>query len=272
MNNVKTPGSAKSKRLQRMLTVFLVVTIPAGYYLFFFMARANLREVVAQKVYRSGQPSPAQLRNWVCHYGIKTVINLRGRVRKTTEQEESAANDLGIKMITIRFKSSSLPNRNSLAQLIEAIDTAEQPLLIHCRDGVDRVGFASTLAAMAIGKEDYDTAKWQAYVPPGPWKRHRNDNYVHISDALKLYEKQRQAHGVNTDDWQDFKQWSTTANAFADMDTKYRRDYCHFSQFNQTKWFYPFAKLLRDAWLQFAVELAFLSSLAVVIYRRLLRN
>jgi len=142
-------------------------------------------------------------------------------------------------------------------------------MLIHCRAGIDRTGAASTLAAMAIGKEDYDTAKWQAYVPPGPWKRDRNNNYVHISDMFKLYERHRQGNTVGTDDWQEFKQWSTVTDAFGDMDTKHRRNYCYFSQFEKAEWLYPVAKLVRGAWAQFSAELVILSMLAVLMYWKL---
>lgn len=271
MNNAKPAGSSRLKWLRNVLVVFLVVVIPIGYYLFFFVSKANFREVVAQKVYRSAQPSPTQLKEWIRRYGIRTVINLRGDAGKITEDERAAANELGVKMITIRFKSSSLPTRNSLAQLIQTIETAEQPILMHCRDGVERSGTASALAAMAIGKEEYDTAKWQAYVPPGPWKRNRKNNYVHISDMFKLYERHRQGNKPDTNDWREFKQWSIVTDAFADTDTKYRDNYCYFSQFNKTKWFYSIAKLGCDAWIQFAVELVLLSLLAVVMYRKLSR-
>jgi protein tyrosine phosphatase (PTP) superfamily phosphohydrolase (DUF442 family) len=252
--------------------VFLVVVIPLGYYLFFFAVKANFREVVPQKVYRSAQPSPAQLKKWTRRYGIKTVINLRGYTRKITDDEETATNELGIKMVTIRFKSSSLPTRNSLDKLIQTLETAEQPILMHCRDGVERAGMASTLAAMAIGKENYDTAKWQAYVPPGPWKRKRNDSYVHISDMFKLYERYRQSNKPDINDWQEFKQWSTVTDAFAEIDTKYRRNYCYFSQFNKTEWLYPIAKLTRDAWAQFAVELVLVTLAGFAMYRKLLKK
>ncbi len=272
MNNVRTTGNSMLRWSRKVLPALLAVAIPSGFYLYFFIINANFREVVPQKVYRSAQPSPAHLRKWASRYGIKTVINLRGNVRKITAQEQAAADKLGIKMITIRFKSSSLPTKDSLARLIQAIETAEQPILLHCRDGTDRSGAASTLAAMAIGKESYDTAKWQAYVPPGPWKRNRNDEYVHISDMFKLYEKHRQSNKPDANDWLDFKQWTTITDAFGDMDTKYRRDYYLLSQFNNARWFDPVAKLVRGAWIQFAVELVILSLLAAAIYHKLSRN
>lgn len=260
------------KRLRIILLVFLVIVIPLGYYLTFFVFKGNFREVVPQKVYRSAQPSPEQLKEWARQYGIRTVINLRGDAGKITEDERTVLSQLGVKMISIRLSASSLPSESSLAKLIQTIETAEQPILIHCHGGVDRTGTASTLAAMAIGKADYDTAKWHAYVPPGPWKRKRKSNYVHISDMFKFYESYCQSNGLNTNHWRQFKQWATDTRTLTDKDTKYRLTYCYFPQFNKTKRFYPIAKLTRDAYVQIAVELVFLSLLAVVIYRKLLKN
>jgi predicted protein tyrosine phosphatase len=263
MNNAKTVSSSRLKWLRNVSIVFSVVAIPLGYYLFFFVIKANFREVVPQKVYRSAQPSPTQLKKWVHRYGIRTVINLRGNAGKATEDEQAAANELGIKMITIDFDSSSLPRRGSLAKLIQTIETADQPILMHCHNGVERTGLASTLAAMAIGKEHYDTAKWQAYVPPGPWKRKRESNYVHISDVLKFYERYLQSNEPDTNDWRQFKEWSTHTSSLDDRDVKYKFTYSYFPQFSKTRRFLPIAKLARGAWVQFAAELVLLSLVAV---------
>ena len=70
----------------------------------------------------------------------------------------------------------------------------------------------SALAAMAIGKMDYDKAKWHAYVPPGPWKRKRRSNYVHISDMLRLYESSCKRNGLDTNDWHQLRRWIINAD------------------------------------------------------------
>ena len=272
MNNVKTVRSSRLKCPRNLFVVFLVVAISLGYYLFFFVAKANFREVVPQKVYRSAQPSPAQLKKWTRRYGIRTLINLRGDARKITEDIETATNELGIKMVTIRFKSSSLPKKDSLAKLIQTLETAEQPILMHCRDGVKRTGMASTLAAMAIGKENYDTAKWQAYIPPGPWNRERKNSYIHISDVLKFYERYRQSNEPNTNDWQHFKEWINHTSLLDNKNMKYKFTYCYFPQFSKNKRFYPIAKLARDAWAQFAVELVLVTLAGFAMYRKLLKK
>lgn len=272
MNNVKTIKSSSLRRLRSVLLVFLWVAVPLGYYLVFFVVRANFREVVPQKVYRSAQPSPAQLRGWIRRYGIRTVINLRGDAGKITADARAVANEMGAKMVSIGLDADEIPHRPLLAKLIQTIETAERPMLIHCRAGVDRSGMASTLAAMAIGKMDYDTAKWQAYVPPGPWKRERECNYLHISDTFKLYESYCQRNGLHTNGWQKFKQWAADDNSLVDKDMKYKFSYSYFPLFDKNKRFFPIVKLARGAYIQFTAELVLLSLLAVVIYRKLMKN
>ena len=69
------------------------------------------------------------------------------------------------------------------------------------------------MAAMAIGREKYDKARWEAYVPPGPWKREGKANYVHISDLFKGYEDYRKVSKPAGDDWEQFKQWASAGYA-----------------------------------------------------------
>ena len=258
----------KAKWRRTLLLIFLIVAVSIGYYIYAFVFWSNLRVVVPQKVFRSAQPSPAQLKKWARLYGIKTVINLRGYARKATNDEQAAADELGITLVTIRFKSTSLPMRDSLDKLIKTLETAEQPILIHCRSGVDRTGTASTLAAMAIGKENYDTAKWQAYVPPGPWKRNSTNDFAHISDMFKLYEMHRRENKT-AGDWQDFKQWAASTDAFGDTDTKYRTDFSYLPYSENPRGLHPLSKLFRGVWQQFSVLLVILFLLAALMYKKL---
>ncbi|UCG57828.1 MAG: tyrosine-protein phosphatase [Phycisphaerales bacterium] len=213
MNSVKTTRHSGSRRQQALLPVTIgVMVLCLAYYLLFFVAGANFREVVSGRVYRSAQPSPGQLRQWMRRYGIRTVINLRGDAGQITEDERAVADELGVEMIAISLSANRIPPKDRRAQLIRAIETAEQPILIHCAHGVDRAGTASALAAMAIGKMDYEKAKWHAYVPPGPWKRKQGSNYVHISDMLRLYESFCKRNGLDTNSWHQLKQWIIDAD------------------------------------------------------------
>lgn len=224
MKDEKRKIISKLKSSRGAYLIGLVILILVFYYLVFFELKSNFQEVVAQKVYRSGQPSPKQLRDWIKRKGIRTIINLRGNTEEVTEQEQHAANELGVKMISIRFSAKRLPARYLLIDLIKAIETSEQPILVHCRSGIDRAGLASALAAIAIGNVEYESAKWQAYVPPGPWKRKRYQNrnyfmdYSHISDVFRLYERNCRLNRLSTNNWSQFKQWVIDSNSLPDIE------------------------------------------------------
>jgi len=98
-----------------------------------------------------------------------------------------------------------LPGRK-LAQLLDVLQTAKQPMLLHCYHGVDRAGTVAALAAWLLGHQPYDRARWQAYVPPGPWKRLNGS--THISDVLTLYEDFCRERGVSPDDPCLFQHWA----------------------------------------------------------------
>jgi protein tyrosine phosphatase (PTP) superfamily phosphohydrolase (DUF442 family) len=226
VDRLKVVSLSKLKRLPWWLLIIFLVATACGYYIVFFKVMGTFREVVPQKIYRSGQPSPALLKEWVKRYKIKTVLNLRGYEQKAIAIEEAVARELGLKMISMNISSHRLPARHILLYLIKHIETIELPMLIHCYSGVDRAGTASALAAMARGNVDYDEAKWQAYVPPGPWKRRKYNNrryfqyYAHISDVFKLYEGYCKRNNLDTNDWQRLKQWVVNTESLPEVEPR----------------------------------------------------
>jgi protein tyrosine phosphatase (PTP) superfamily phosphohydrolase (DUF442 family) len=200
-------AARRSARHGAPLWFFLVVSaaVPASYY-GALTARGNFHEVVPQRVYRSGQPTPSRLRAWINRYGLKTIVNLRGENAPDAQEEKALAASLGVDEVCLGLSAYALMTRRELLTLMEVLQTARQPLLLHCFHGVDRAGTASALAAWLLGGQPYERAKWQAYVPSGPWKRW--DSPDHISDTLTLYEDYCRAHGVNPDDTSLFKHWA----------------------------------------------------------------
>jgi protein tyrosine phosphatase (PTP) superfamily phosphohydrolase (DUF442 family) len=218
MNRIRTGILTKSIKLRLYSSVLLLFILVSGSLLAYSSFNGNFEEVIPQKVYRSAQPTDEQLRHWAEQYGIRTIINLRGDDEEEVEDEEATAKELGIEMISMNISSRRLTARFLLIELIEAIETAEMPILIHCHSGIDRTGTASAFAAMAIGDIDYEKAKWQAYVAPGPWKRKKFDNrkypdyYCHISDVLRLYERYCSDNNLRTGNWGQLKQWILDTN------------------------------------------------------------
>ena len=102
---------------------------------------------VDDRMYRSGQPSAEQLREWIDELGIKTVLRLRGGGpgNETYEQSAAPARDAGIAFVHVPISSRSYPSRADLLRLWDVFERAEYPVLVHCYWGADRTGLATGL-------------------------------------------------------------------------------------------------------------------------------
>lgn len=183
----------------------LVVGAALGYY--FAVYAPNFGVVVGGQVYRSAQPSGDDLLRWSRQYGLKTVVNLRGESSKAFyAPERNAAQQAGVKLIDIGMDALRLPTELEVRQLVEALESAPRPMLIHCQAGADRTGVGSVMAAMAIGGQDYAQARSQL-----TWRYHHFDwDPKHVAGILAMYEEYCRQGGKGTGGWPQFKQWATT--------------------------------------------------------------
>jgi protein tyrosine/serine phosphatase len=208
--NEEKPGGVRRRLGARKLAGMLfwgLLCLPAAYYLVLRWGLTNFHTVVEGAVYRSAQPSAGDLRRWTARHGLKTVVNLRGEQRPPiAEAQRRAAAELGLELIEIEFTAVEQPTLPGLRRLIAAIETAKQPMLLHCRDGSDRTGVASVLAAMAVGGEDYDTARKQL-----SWRYlHVNSNPEHMVGLLMSYEDHCREAGTARGGWPEFREWATS--------------------------------------------------------------
>ena len=182
-----------------------IALVLGGTYLYLRFWRGNFHVVVPGKVYRSAQPSPQRLRDWAREHKINTVINLRGdSSRSFMDAERAVTRELGIDLITIRLSAVNLPTRPWLLKLIDALETARTPILLHCRDGADRSGVASVLAAMALGNEPLDEA-WDEL----SWKyMHFDESPDHIAGLIQRFDAWRRQDPARKGTWEEFKHWA----------------------------------------------------------------
>jgi hypothetical protein len=126
-----------------------VVCIPAGYVAW-DQATFNFGTVQPGRIYRSGQMPRQTLERTVREHHIKTVLNLRGsnRVDGWYRDEVSATNREGATQLDIAMSSCVWMSRAQLGALIESLDTAEYPILIHCAWGSERTGLVSAFAEL----------------------------------------------------------------------------------------------------------------------------
>jgi len=186
-------------------TVLLVGASLAGYAWYVLGLTNNFHELVPGQVYRSGQPSAEELKKWSAKYGLRTVVNLRGGSSLPFyAAERRAADEAGVHLIDIRFSAIRLPPAPKLRRLIDVLETADRPILLHCRDGSDRAGVASVLAAMAVGGQDYEAAKSQLSAR----YLHFDEGPDAIAGILQKYEAHCRDEGVSTGGWDEFKDWA----------------------------------------------------------------
>ncbi|MCD4742697.1 MAG: tyrosine-protein phosphatase [Desulfobacteraceae bacterium] len=130
--------------IKSMLVIGFIVGITVSY----FYAFDNFHVVVKEKVYRSAQLSEKRLKKIISSKRLKTIINLRGKSegKEWYTKEKKIAQDHSVQYYSFRFVAHSLPSCTQLDALIEALETAPRPLLLHCRGGADRTGMASAIA------------------------------------------------------------------------------------------------------------------------------
>lgn len=105
----------------------------------------NTHEIAPGKMWRSYQPSPADLKKWKTR-GVKTIINLRGdKPSGFYFLEEEACEKLGLKLVSIRVYSRNAPSKEILYRARILFEKIEYPAMMHCKSGADRAGLMATL-------------------------------------------------------------------------------------------------------------------------------
>lgn len=147
---------ARGRRARRDVLVLLLLGLPActGFRL------------ATEGVYRSPQPGEDQLARRIEDHGIRTVVCLRGDGPPTASSAR-ATEGAGATFWNVPMSATRLPRPDTLLELWRVAESAERPLLLHCRAGVDRTGLAAALVVLH-DTDDLGAARAQlALVPNG---------------------------------------------------------------------------------------------------------
>jgi protein tyrosine phosphatase (PTP) superfamily phosphohydrolase (DUF442 family) len=147
----------------RVFGALIALGLTAGFVCEFIHVTmgSNWHTVIAGRVYRCGQLLPEELEEAVARHGIRTVINLRGccypqdwyvQECKATHRSKVAQEDL-------TFSANRYPSKVELRRLVEVLDNADYPVLLHCRQGADRTGMASALVMLLQNGIGYGQAR-----------------------------------------------------------------------------------------------------------------
>ncbi len=153
---------------------------------------------VAPGVFRANQPSPDRIMRWA-NFGIKTIINLRGRSNHGSYfLEFQKCKDLGIHLVNHPLYATRLAAAEELLALENIFQTIEYPILLHCKSGADRAGLASVLYHLLILDTPFLKARKQLSL------RHLHVRLARsgiLDFMLDTYERDNRQTGISFRSW-----------------------------------------------------------------------
>lgn len=159
-----SPRHASLLRLFRNMAIACAIaTLSVPGYLAFLNISENFHTVVAGEFYRSAQLTPEELLDYAGEYGMKTIVNLRGAHHGSAwyDNELAAARKLGIAHVDFDISAHHEMTQDQAVALLQVLETAQKPVLVHCESGADRSGLAAALYLAAIAKQGEEAAERQ---------------------------------------------------------------------------------------------------------------
>jgi len=144
-------GSKMTKKTKWTLGIIIFLCFAAYIYrTSVFRISKNFVEVDPGKFYRSAQLDPDELDEAVKKYGIKTVISLRGAPQNSywVPDEIRVLKENKVEFLPLSWTSDYFPEDEEFRKYIRALQTAERPILVHCKTGADRTGEATAIYTM----------------------------------------------------------------------------------------------------------------------------
>lgn len=129
-----------------------ILGVSCAAYASILQVTGNFHSVIDGQFYRSAQPTSGELASYVRAHGIRTVINLRGADPGVGwyDDEVKTAQGLGVTHIDFGMSASKAVSPEQAERLVQLMASAPKPILIHCRSGADRSGFAAALYVKKI--------------------------------------------------------------------------------------------------------------------------
>ena len=137
----------RTRVIRPLLVLGLLVGAFLGYFLGFW---DNFGAVKPGDFYRSGQMTGPVLARKLRDHRIRTVLNLRGSHPESPwyAQERASTLQAGATQIDIPLSSCEWMSRAQARALLQVLETAERPILVHCFHGSERTGIVSAFAEL----------------------------------------------------------------------------------------------------------------------------
>jgi tyrosine-protein phosphatase SIW14 len=169
-DGLSIPGVRPRRRLGRVLVILLVVLVAGGAYVWHcHLATYHLATVEPRVLYRDGNQSPCQFETAVRRVNPKVVVSLiddneladENKPQFQAEAEYLAGK--GVRLERIPVKLGGWPTKADVDKFISVASEPEnQPVLVHCAQGVRRTGMM--VAAFQMKQMGYDKDRAKAAV------------------------------------------------------------------------------------------------------------
>lgn len=177
------------------LLAFSVVLVAAAYatdYVRRHFFLDNFGVVEEGLIYRSGQPTPHQLEDFVRAHGIRTVINARepDAPEELMAAEQRTCDALGVRMVRLPMPGDGRADFEQFdAALAVLKNPTNLPVLVHCARGSYRSGaIIAAYRVLVQGRSEKDAidemAKYRAHMDRHALTRHLHE-YLESREAGK---------------------------------------------------------------------------------------
>ena len=115
----------------------------------------NLHQVTPQ-IYRGCQPKAREMRE-LAELGVRTVVNLR--TDEDADQRHAKDTKLRCVSLPISWSPFRRPDDDVIVRFLRLVtDSKQQPVFVHCRQGVDRTGLMIAVYRIVIQGWERDEA------------------------------------------------------------------------------------------------------------------
>jgi protein tyrosine/serine phosphatase len=151
------------------LTVFMLLLIGGGKYVYDMHINHNFETITEGKVYKSGVIPPDEIADYVKKHNIKSIVDLRFPgtgddvnnpeiPAELTAEKEAVAKISGVNYFN--NGSDQVPKQHNLDTFFKIMDNQDNyPVLIHCYHGVGRAEMYSAIYRIEYENMDCDKAR-----------------------------------------------------------------------------------------------------------------
>lgn len=185
--------------LRTVLITLVVFLVLGGIY---NSKKSNIHVVQPHQYIRSAQLNSNALIKLIQEDQVKSIINLRGTFPDDPwyQAEIQAANQYGVEHEDLPMNAYIYPKSETLRSLVQLLQNAPQPALIHCEGGADRTGLASAIV-MLLQNGSYAQAAQQVSIKYFAYSSRSVGRLV-----LPLYEEWLTKNGL-VSSTQNFLKW-----------------------------------------------------------------